>query len=244
MIYRYFLSIILGIIIALSGAVSQADESPSAAEDSGARIAFDLEKWDFGYTPNRSMVVRSYFIKNTGDDTLRIEKVKPSCGCTSAPLAKDVLPPGDSTELVVGFKTQRFKGSVEKHIKITSNDPTNPTATIAFTAVVDEDHPSLKAEPNKVNFVQILEGDKAEREIELTNTTNSKMMLVPVDGPEGDIKFKLKDEKLDPGESTKIEIEIDKDAKPGLVEGSITMEVMASATARISIPIHAEVIPK
>lgn len=34
-------------------------------------------RWDFGFVPQNSKLTHDYWVKNTGDDTLRIIRVKP-----------------------------------------------------------------------------------------------------------------------------------------------------------------------
>lgn len=61
-------------------------------------------------------------IKNTGTDTLKITEVRPGCGCTSAPLDREVLPPGESTSMHVTLNLPVANGLLTKRITIQSND--------------------------------------------------------------------------------------------------------------------------
>lgn len=61
-------------------------------------------------------------IYNKGEDTLEIKKVKPMCGCTTAPLSKRVLSPGDSAVLKVTLNIEQYEGVVVKRINFTTNE--------------------------------------------------------------------------------------------------------------------------
>ncbi len=211
----------------------------------GGKIAFDTETWDFGYAPGNALVRHIFTIKNEGKEDLRILKVKPTCGCTSAPLEKKVLAPGEQTELDVGFKTLRFKGAVEKHIKITSSDPNNGDIKLAFSAIVDEPHPVLRIYPDKFDFVQIKEGESAEQHVNITNITIKPVKLNYVDTPSLDyLEYDLEKSELQPGETTKLNVRIKDTAPTGVLRESITFTLESEDADRISVPIKAEIIDK
>ena len=63
-------------------------------------------------------------IKNEGNELLKITEVKPGCGCTTAPLDKNELNPGEVATLSIVFNISSYSGNVAKSISITSNDPT------------------------------------------------------------------------------------------------------------------------
>jgi hypothetical protein len=62
-------------------------------------------------------------VKNTGDQELRIERVRPACSCTKVELKKDTLAPGESAEMTGSLTTKDVEGVMSKGIPITSNDP-------------------------------------------------------------------------------------------------------------------------
>ena len=69
-------------------------------------------------------------ITNVGGDTLLINDVKASCGCTTAPLDKKVLMPGDTATVNVSMDVNNRSGEQHKSITITSNDSTRSTITV------------------------------------------------------------------------------------------------------------------
>ncbi|MBC8146322.1 MAG: DUF1573 domain-containing protein, partial [bacterium] len=66
-------------------------------------------------------------ITNTGTDTLKITEVKPSCGCTTAPLDKNVLLPGDTASVMVSVDVAHSSGPVSKNMTSNSNDSAKPS---------------------------------------------------------------------------------------------------------------------
>lgn len=75
---------------------------------------------DFGKIPQGKPVYHTFTIENRGADTLRIEHVQSSCGCTTPWYRKDPIPPGGSAELKVGYNAQA-DGLFDKNITIYYN---------------------------------------------------------------------------------------------------------------------------
>ena len=50
----------------------------------GPKIEFAEPKFDFGKVPAGEIIKHAFAFTNTGDQTLEIKDVRPSCGCTTA----------------------------------------------------------------------------------------------------------------------------------------------------------------
>lgn len=57
-------------------------------------------------------------IKNTGNQPLRVFEVKPSCGCTTAPLDKDILNPGETAKIDIKLDLKGNVGAITKDVNI------------------------------------------------------------------------------------------------------------------------------
>ena len=55
--------------------------------------------YDFGFAPQNAKISHTFELYNSGDDSLKITKVVPGCGCTKTPLAKDQLAPKEKTSV-------------------------------------------------------------------------------------------------------------------------------------------------
>lgn len=128
MLWRKSLSIMLFLVLATATTTELVFAAP--------KLKIDSTHFDFGYTPEGLPVVHKYRAYNVGTDTLRISRVRPSCGCTSVPVAKKILPPGDSTDLELRFDTKRFKGQISKSAAVESNDSSQVDLQLHFTARV------------------------------------------------------------------------------------------------------------
>ena len=76
-------------------------------------------------TPKKEdqQVHRAVTSTNAGDSTLEIGEVRVQCGCTSAPLDKKRLAPGEQTSMRVTVTLPAGSGTFSKYVTVFSNDP-------------------------------------------------------------------------------------------------------------------------
>lgn len=224
-------------------------ESSDTLPPSKARISFDSESFDFGFAPQGAGYLVHYFgVTNVGEDTLVIKRVRPTCGCTAAPLKKKQLAPGESTEIGAIFRLRGFKRATSKAIKVESNDPTRKLVSLRFNANMDTSlwHDTSKgarifSEPEMVDMGK---GDLLQwkTNVKLKNPTDKKLNLKIIEYTENIIKEpKIKRTTLKPGKSTDMEISLLEDYDINTqIKASITIAAFdksGSEVTRISIPI-------
>ena len=125
--------------------------------------------YDWGKVgPKDSPLKTKVKIKNTGNEQLIITNVKPSCGCTTAPLDKDKLNPGEVATIDVSFNVGSRAGVNSKTIRISSNDPANSTTIFRLSADVQKEVTVSPAFLDKV-FKAIEADANAEVEVDLPN---------------------------------------------------------------------------
>ena len=127
MAHRSFLFSIAVIVFASCGN----EESPQdleAARVEGSKQITSIQWIDsirnFGKIQEGQKVALSFRFKNTGDNPLVIESVKPACGCTVADYPKQPLKPGEEGEITGEFDSQGREGQQHKEITVTTNTPT------------------------------------------------------------------------------------------------------------------------
>ena len=124
-----------------------------------------------GDNPLKAKVV----LKNTGDKTLNVTEVKPGCGCTTAPISKSAIEPGDTASLSINLNIGSNASDVSKSIRITSNDEKNPTKHLYLKAKVF--YP-IEIKPTQYfTFNEMEIGMKKEAKIMLKNNTDESITL-------------------------------------------------------------------
>jgi len=210
------------------------------ATASRAKITFSETLWDFGHIPKAGKVVHTYQIKNVGEDTLFIVKVRTTCGCTSAPLSKETLAPGEKATLDVIFDPAKVMvGETTKRLHVVCNDPNNPLAEIRFTAKIGHGSSLVKITPAFVDFDSASSGTRTTQTLTIENTSGEKMSLIRVEGPGEGVDADMKDQVLQPGQSIQVTLKLKDKATSGNIQTSLTLDFECSKIARVTIPIAA-----
>jgi hypothetical protein len=127
-------------------------------EDAGL-LSVDKLNHAFGRIEPRAKVRGEYILTNTGKETLEIDKVGKSCGCTVPELETKILEPGQSVPLKITFSASDRPGKVEKKLWVTTKAPHLPEKlTMTLTATVVK---FVEAKPDKFNLT-IMDGPQTE----------------------------------------------------------------------------------
>lgn len=228
--------------IAILFFVSQAFTAAALAGDwRGGKPKIELAEnyWYFGHLITGAVVAHDFWIRNVGDDTLRIIKVTPGCGCTTAPLSKDAIPPGDSARLSAVFDTKNMIGKMIKDVAIKSNDPDKPEAGIRFMGALNSEHPKVKVRPNTIRFFpSTANNGRMQKTLLVTNGFDVPIDLKVVDYPRSLVKVSPMTVKVKPGANVSFEVE---QLTPATTEadalGSITFEFSGPENERTSVPV-------
>src|SRR5262249_33390756 len=102
------------------------------------QLVFDQPEQSFKTKPEQEMVVAKYRFTNTGKESVRIENVQTSCGCTTAALKKNDYAPGELGEIEAKFSFGGRVGKQEKAILVrTSQAREKPTVLRLLVDIED-----------------------------------------------------------------------------------------------------------
>jgi len=95
---------------------------------------------DLGSVGSKDVVNLNYAVLNEGSQDLVVDSVVTSCGCTTAELSNNIIPPGNRADLKVRFdvgfhKTARGE-QVVRIVWLKTNDPDTPIAIARLSATV------------------------------------------------------------------------------------------------------------
>jgi len=156
--------------------IFNAAEAPAkeAAADAPA-IKFEEMAHDFGTITQYSSNDFTFKFQNVGTQTLNIENVQSSCGCTAALVTEKAVAPAKSGEIKITFKSGEFSGKVSKNVTVTTNDPANQTVRLEIKADVITD---MLCTPVHLNFGEITADANRELSVKLSSPTGKKFKVL------------------------------------------------------------------
>lgn len=107
---------------------------------------------DFGDAREGEILNGTIQFVNTGDETVSINRVQPSCGCTLAELKRTDYAPGDTATIPFTLNTAHFSGVVRKTIHIYFKDQQIPNEQITLQAKIFTE---LELNPSYLYFQNI-----------------------------------------------------------------------------------------
>ena len=207
---------------------------------SKARIEFISDTWDFGSMPRGSVVAHAFKFKNVGQDTLIIGKVKPTCGCTTAPLSSNSVPPGGEATITASFDSEKFNGRVSKYIYVDSNDPIRPYLKISFTATINNPLQNIQPTPTEIDFGTVKLGSPAQSTIKILNAEEKAVKLAVVEQSVGATAV-LSRSDIPKGDMADLVVNLAPQGFQGVVKQSITLEAENVPGSRFTIPWKANI---
>lgn len=156
-------------------------------------------KFQLGEAKEGAVIEKKLTLQNVGKDTLIIEDIRTTCGCTTTKTQKKRLGANDTTSLSVSINTKGFKGPVKKEVFITTNDPKQSDLGIEFHLNIRN---IIEFEPSFVNFQTVKYGSPFTQSITVRNTSEKPITITSVTSPDSQITAKPRDKTIRPNSST------------------------------------------
>lgn len=201
----------------------------ASAEPRVQLVGGELIDWG---TVGPSVLKHAVRLANIGTDTLRIKGVWPSCGCTSAPLDKSDIPPGDTGIITISMNMMEYSGEQVKSLTIWTNDPQRGELELELRAVVVRD---LAFSPASLPLLrEAIVGQVYSAVIDVKNNMLDPVVIYPpaftakkndMQAPDSTlVRFTMTSSyKLSPGEILRVEMIILPTA-PGTLFGDILIK--------------------
>lgn len=210
----------------------------SVTQRGRGRLLVVSDSWDFGFMPQNAKVTHRYILENTGDDTLFIEEVKPTCGCTSAPLSKDKLAPGEKVPVDVTFDSKTFNGALTKHVNVVSSDKESPRYELSFKAHVGAAPAVGLSAGSDIRFDKVAVNEARQARLPLVNLAAGPVNIRIADAPGAFLKASLSRESLAPREQAELVVETASALPAGDFHSSVTLEMSGAQAIRFTVPIR------
>jgi len=194
--------------------------------------------FDFGEVSQGQTVRHSFSFNNDGDESLLIEKVRSSCGCTAALISAKTLAPGEGGEVQATFDSTRFRGAVTKTISLYSNDPRQPVMKLYVKGKVQE---VLSVVPAQLNLGQVSSGKTTVVQVTLQNHGDAPLNLDKVQTSSPFLVAKLPAGTLAAGKSTVIDIQLTPNSDQTRFSGYVIIPAQGALKSDLRIPVLASI---
>lgn len=134
----------------------------------GPHLQLPREPVDLGNMQPDEKVKRTFEVRNSGDEPLRIAKVTANCGCTEPTIDRDLLLAGETATVTVIFDSSGFYRNVRKQVVLESNDAVNAVAVVYLSGYVQI---GLRADTTVLNLGRVRLGQSAGAEMHLFRDT-------------------------------------------------------------------------
>ncbi len=189
--------------------------------------------YDWGIVkPDQSPLKAKIKLWNKGDATLEIKNVKPGCGCTTAPLDKNILQPGEYATLDVSLNISSYNGDVTKSISIFTNQEENDHVVLFIKANVAR---PVNVFPTYLAFSRLFVGEESTAKVVLTNNTEKPIKVNDIKISDQRIKLSLKNgDILAPKQPVSVDAFFTPDA-PGRLDFNVVIETDSKEANKIEI---------
>jgi hypothetical protein len=221
----------------LAGAVFGASLLLSFAAWAAPAVSVPQPDHDFGTIYQGEQVRHTFMFSNSGKDTLVVEKVSSSCGCTAALASAKTLAPGASSEVQATFDSTRFRGEISKTVYLYTNDPAQPVVQMHLKGNVQEE---LTIDPQQVQFGTVSSKRTVKSTVNLINQGKREVSLAGLETTTPELTARFSAEVIPAG--GKVAVELTLTPKPGQprFSGYVLFKADGAIHHDLRIPVYAD----
>lgn len=193
---------------------------------------------DFGKVTQNRVVTTDFWIKSTGDETLKIGTLWSGCGCTDIPLTDSTIDPGDSIQCRITFSTGRLQGLVHKRPTVRTNASEEVIKLSIMAEVmlnVDEAWPVV-VRPDVLDVSQFGEKSRRLGKFHIENRSDEDLSIIVVDSALKSFQIRIPDQ-IKAGETVEGRIRVRDEALEADFTESITLRIKGLKNHNYTLPI-------
>jgi len=217
------------VIIGLVSLIIMGNSGVLFSQQKNASLSFDKVQHDFGKIEESDGPATCTFVfTNTGSVPLIINRVVPSCGCTSPEWSKEPIVPGGKGFVKATYNPRNRPGTFNKSVNVFSNaEQPNVVLRIMGDVIprprtIEDDYPyiigGMRFKSNHLAFIKVKEGQQKTILMEMVNVSDQPLSVTFERVP-AHLTLKTIPEQLQPNEKGVIEA-----SKNNLLTISATIE--------------------
>lgn len=179
--------------------------------------------YNFGTVTKGSIVKHTFQLRNISKQTINIDKIQSSCGCTAALISKKSLKPNEVAKITAEFNTEGFTGFQEKYIYVYEKNNPNPINTLKLQATIFVE---LEVVPMYMVFDNAIVGVDKQSIVQIINRSDRKVKILRIENPYDNLQLKIDKNELEPGDFATIQ-GVFTPKVSGLIRGSVVLHTDA-----------------
>ena len=204
-----------------------------------ARKLFAVKKIDFGDLARGSEAIYRVKIKNIYKQTVSIETIQTTCGCSAGRPTKKILQSGEVGQIEVTMDTRRFIRRKDSNLIVIFNAPLRAEVTIPITAYIRTD---IVLDPGSVNFGPVDRGTGANRKVSIAYAGRNDWTLRGVESKHKHISARVVEKSRGGGRvDYELEVTLDKDAPAGIIRDQLMLLTDDVNSPRVPVLVEARV---
>lgn len=212
-------------LLPVPAACGQGPEPSDDAPSGGPRLFVEKETVDLGTVKEGETAETVFVLENKGDADLVIERIRTSCGCTTAKLTdkEKTIAPGGKQPLTTKFNSKGRSGKQRTTVTIHSNDPQRPTLKLTLTLEVLT---LSQVVPNMLYVRNVRRGEVVPRTLDvLPGTQGAQVEMISLEIPGDVLSYTAEPVEHKTGRGQQLRFRVDPDARLGPL----------SATAKLTV---------
>lgn len=218
--------------------IALACSSPSLGQTAaGPKLELSQDAWNFGEVWHPESPTMTLIVKNNGDAELKLSNLKANCGCTQAEAARNQVPPGETAEIRIQFKTEGKQDQVAAIVTFETNDPARPKVEFRITGTVKR---AVRREPPAGLVIRTLDPSPGQTAtVQLMNQLEEpmKLELVKCTIPALDVELK----ELTAGRVCQAIGRTNRPMRPGTTRGQLVFSTGLPHEERVSVTVVIQV---
>jgi hypothetical protein len=163
-----------------------------------------------------------FTFRNRGEGTLRLYEAIASCGCAAVMPDRREIPPGESGEIKIVFRSGSYVGLQHKTISLRTNDPARSVSVLHMKADVK---PLFLFDPPMLNLGELKRGESVVREVEIRETQGRPFTVESIQSTHQYVKAEALPAGADGGAVRRLRVSLVAEGIPGAFVGHLGVKV-------------------
>lgn len=223
------------------GAVAQTpgDGGSKPGQNSGEVLSVERDRFDLGTFWIGSTPRTTIQLTNRSAQEVEILKVVPGCDCVAVIAFPQRLAPGTGGELVLALDSMMLHGDFSERISI----QTRPAGTTPLIMrLTGQCLWYVEPSATSIKFDRLPYGQRAEREVTLTNRSDRPLELTLIEGRKGSA-FRASLEAIRRGQEYRLKVTIEPPVAEGMHQDAVDLRTNVESQPLVSIPVETQVVP-